>query len=255
MKSFGNFKDAINWSQHKLHDYGYEIQTEKWQGIEIDDKHAMWETLNTSFTCPIANDLEELKNQIKPNLPWADDHFLERVSRIPYNPPPSHEWWPFSQKSNNQFREHQEFSHTYPERIWPKQAGNTPPHKGLRYDYGDFDDVISLLEREPLTRQAYLPMFFPEDTGVLHGGRIPCSIGWHFIRRGNWLHVVYQLRSCDIMRHFRDDIYLACRKNLWVLDELKKRDPEKWNHILPGTLTMHVTSLHCFKNERRLLIK
>ena len=30
-------------------------------------------------------------------------------------------------------------------------------------------DVIDLLEREPFTRQAYLPIWFPEDTGAFHG--------------------------------------------------------------------------------------
>lgn len=254
MRTFGNFKDAILWSRQRLNDWGYEIKTEKWQGIEIDDRHTMIETLNVSFSCQMTEDLKVLQNQIKPNLPWADDHFKERVSRIPYNPPPSHEWWPFAEKSNNKFRSQDKFSHTYPERIWPKGEEDHLMF-GIRYRYGDFDDLIQLLNKEPYTRQAFLPIWFPEDTGAHFGGRVPCTIGYHFIRRGDFLHVVYYIRSCDIIRHFQDDIYLACRKVIWVIEELRKKDPDNWNEVKPGMYTMHVTSMHCFKSDKPVLLK
>ena len=122
--------------------------------------------------------------------------------------------------------------------------------EGIRYEYGDFGDVIDLLQREPFTRQAFLPMWFPEDTGSVHGERVPCTIGYHFMRRGNYLHIVYYIRSCDYLRHFRDDIYMACRKLHWVLDTLKERDPERWGEVTPGYYAMHITSLHCFNKEK-----
>ena len=82
-----------------------------------------------------------------------------------------------------------------------------------------------------------------------------CTIGYHFIRRGDFLHVVYYIRSCDIIRHFQDDIYLACRKVIWVLEELRKRDPDNWNEVKPGMYTMHITSMHCFKSDKPVLLK
>ena len=124
---------------------------------------------------------------------------------------------------------------------------------GIRYNYGDFGDVIDLLQREPYTRQAFLPMWFPEDTGSVHGERVPCTIGYHFMRRGDYLHIVYYIRSCDYLRHFRDDIYMACRKLMWVLDELKTRDPKRWSNVVPGYYAMHITSLHCFNKEKEVL--
>jgi thymidylate synthase len=114
-------------------------------------------------------------------------------------------------------------------------------------------DVINLMEKEPFTRQAFLPIWFPEDTGVVHKERVPCTIGYHFIRRFDWVHVVYYIRSCDYFRHFRDDIYLCARKLLWLIDNLKERDPKTWGDVKPGMLTMHICSLHAFKNEKVLL--
>ena len=67
-------------------------------------------------------------------------------------------------------------------------------------DYGDLDDVVTLLTNDPLTRQAFLPMWFPEDTGVVHGTRVPCSLGYHFMQRDGRLSITYYIRSCDIVR-------------------------------------------------------
>ena len=187
MKVFGRFDAAIKWTKEKMYDYCYEVHTEKWQGKKIkdDDKFAMIEILNHSFSCHMVEDIKELSAQINPSIPWADDHFEERISGSPLNPPPSHEWWPYAQKNNTEFGGTSQFSHTYPERIWPKYAGskflssdsNVTPHKGIRFNYGDFNDVINLLHKEPLTRQAFLPIWFPEDTGGANGERVPCFTG------------------------------------------------------------------------------
>ncbi len=253
MKTFQKPSQAIKWAKEKLIDHGYVVQTERWQGIPSPDD--MWETLNTSFSTFVPHTLEELRDEVRPNLPWADDHFEERIGGQPLNPPPSNEWWPFNQKKNVQFKTEEKFSHTYPERLWPKFASEEPNSTmlGIRYHYGDFGDVIDLLQREPFTRQAFLPLWFPEDTGSVHGERVPCTIGYHFMRRSDYLHIVYYIRSCDYLRHFRDDIYMACRKVFWVLEKLAERSPESWLGVKPGFFTMHITSLHCFNKEKEVL--
>ena len=256
MKTFYKPSEAIKWTKEKLIDHGYVVKTERWQGIESPDD--MWETMNHSFQFFIPESIQELVEEVKPNLPWADDHFSERVGGEPLNPPPSNEWWPFNQKKNEKFKKDAKFSHTYPERLWSRFAGDKfehidEPHKGIRYDYGDFGDVVNLLQREPFTRQAFLPMWFPEDTGVVHRERVPCTIGYQFMRRGDRFHIVYYIRSCDYIRHFRDDIYMACRKLMWILDILKTRDSETWGDVKPGYFAMHITSLHCFNKEKGIL--
>jgi hypothetical protein len=259
MKKFGRFNDVIRWTAQQMYDYSYEVHTEKWQGKEIkhDPKYTMIETLNLSFSCQMSPDIKEIGEQIKPNFAWADEHFEERVSGLPLNPPPSHVRWPYAQKNNEEFGGLEKFSHTYPERIWPKFASEIPNSKmsGIRYEYGDFNDVVELMSREPFTRQAFLPIWFPEDTGSVTGERVPCTIGYHFIRRGDWVHVVYYIRSCDFFRHFRDDIYLCAKKVFWLIEKLREKDPENWNNVKPGMLTMHITSLHAWAVEKSLLKK
>jgi thymidylate synthase len=128
---------------------------------------------------------------------------------------------------------------------------------GIRYDYGDLNDVVDLLARSPATRQAVLPVWFPEDTGAVHGERVPCSLFYHFIVRDQRLHVVYSIRSCDLFRHFRDDVYLTCRLGQWVLEQLRAKEASKyggmWAGVQMGTLTMHITSLHIFEAELKKL--
>lgn len=257
MKTFQKPSDAIKWSKERLIDFGQEVKIEKWQSIEAPD--STWELLNHSFQFFIPETIKELESEINPNLPWAYDHFTERVSGLPLNPPPSHNWWPFAQKNNEQFGGTAKFSHTYPERIWPKyenvdNKGNCLGEKrrGIRFEYGDLDDLCNLLKREPFTRQAYLPIWFPEDTGSVHGERVPCTLGYHFIRRNDRLHMTYYIRSCDYIRHFRDDIYMACRKLFWILSKLRL-EGEEWNNVRPGYFAMHITSLHCFNSEKGVL--
>jgi hypothetical protein len=275
MRIFGNFGQAIHKLQEQMKSFGQPVHTEKWQGMDISKMPEMstFEMLNVSFQVPMSEDesidrtLKNWRNDIRPNTPWADDHFLERIGRQPLNPGVQWANWPYS-KSADRFRDiNQQFTHTYMERIWPKFAGHTDgglidarftgtnetANRGYRYRYGDLDDVVALLSREPQTRQAFLPLWFPEDTGVVHGGRVPCTLGYHFIMRGNFLHVVYWLRSCDMVRHFRDDIYLALRLTQWVLNELRKQDPITWNPIKLGMYTMHMTSFHIFVNDYRTL--
>lgn len=254
MKEFAHFSDILRDIHTRFKQEAKDVKVGHWQGQDLDlDKlpaFTSYELFNYSFSYYVPDGIERLKLQIKPNLPWADEHFEERVSRIPYNPPPSHVRWPFWQASSESTKEVDgaQFSHSYPERFWPPKG-----LKGIRYVYGNLDDVVSLLIRQPFTRQAYFPIFFPEDTGAIHGGRIPCTLGYHFMRREDELHIFYTIRSCDLFRHFQDDVYMACRLLIWVLNELKTRDPEQWGKVGTGNLIMHIFSLHIFKGESKKL--
>lgn len=256
---YGSFEYAIEAARQALLREGKHVHVGHWQGVDVKNKPDMatYELLNHSFTCAVSPVVEELRKQIKPNLPWADDHFYERVGGEGLNPGEQYKNWPYYvNKANDVHRtEGGKFTHTYMERIWPNstEEHNRQTMMGIRYRYGDLDDLLNLLLREPLTRQAFLPIWFPEDTGAHHGGRVPCTLGYHFLLRDDELHMWYFMRSCDFIRHFRDDIYLACRLLLWVVDELANADSETWGIVRPGKLTMHISSLHVFAAEHHLL--
>lgn len=300
--TFPGFDYAIIHACNQLRDYGAEVDPGRWQGVPTEGKPDLMtlELQDLAFRVHLPRILYpepclELQEDIKPNLPWADNHFEERVSRVPSNPGEQYKNWPWWRGQDEQAMEtfhmgpgktepqvsqvyERKFTHTYQERFWPRYAGegDQGPYRtyegrdnwGIRYEYGDLDDVVQLLLRDPYTRQAYLPIFFPEDTGAVHGGRIPCTLGYYFLLRNGQLHMKYTIRSCDVVRHFRDDIYLACRLLLWVLDELKTKELYKehnerrfepaltygeWSTVEPGILTFHAYSFHVHKGDLHLL--
>lgn len=141
------------------------------------------------------------------------------------------------------------FNHNYMQRLWPKRLEGGSCFMGHGHSYGDLEDLVMLLAAEPHTRQAWIPLFFPEDTGFSDGGRKMCSLGYQVLVRDNRAHMFYPLRSCDFVRHWADDCYLAVRMLLWIIEKCRTVNPDAWNKILPGEYCMHMTSLHVFKQD------
>lgn len=269
MRMFSRFSSAIYQARQELRNNSHVVKPKTWQSIDVsrrpefESTEVMW----FGMRVPILPDipLEQWQRDIGPNLPWADNHFKERVSGYPLNP--GTEWanWPWG-KSADGFRQGDMFNHTYAERYWPKYATKYGPiatvedaqqalaklairdivsnQRGIRYDYGDLGDVVNQLIKDPLTRQAVLPVFFPEDTGAVHGDRVPCSLFYHFIIRDDRLDLYYYLRSCDFIRHFRDDIYLTLLLQMWVVEQLSPH-----MKLTTGSFIMQIGSLHIFKND------
>lgn len=296
-----SLKNAIDRTYDAVRDRASIVKPTRWQSMDVSKQAAATthEVLNHTLRAQIESEsLADLANDVCPNLPWADDHFLERVGGLPLNPGVEWARWPWGNSANS-FRsekvpvgpsnpsedvvieqgQHGEihtapgFSHTYAERMWPKLANmhtaefggsvisDDGPHRGIRYPYGDARDVVAHLLEHPDSRQAYLPIWFPEDTGKTEV-RVPCTLGYHFIQRHGYLHMTYYIRSCDLYRHFRDDVYLSVRLQLWMLDQLRKcgascektaDQHELWRSVKPGMFTMHIVSLHCFVNDYNLL--
>lgn len=238
-----------------------EVDVGEWHAMDVSGQpHLVTRELHAYFNTHIPRTIENAQIDFEPNLPWAENQFLERVGGIPYNPGETYKEWPWQ----SQMDRHVEpvFTHTYMERYWPKMAHREgvrdaqdqclTPRYGIRYDYGDLTDMVLLLARSPFTRQAVLPVWFPEDTGGVHGGRLPCSIAYHFMLREGHLNCTYFIRSCDFVRHFRDDVYMTARLTQWVLDEAVAHagaNRDVWMSAKPGTLTFHCPSLHIMNGD------
>lgn len=241
------------------------VDVGQWQSTDIkgDSSKVTWELREAVLAIRMPASMSDAQRDFRPNLPWAEDHFQERVGGKPLNPPPSQAWWPFAQAGNAEFKKDEQFSHTYPERFWPKHAGDWGASRGrldahgpdcerqgIRFNYGDLWDVIGRLIRSPLTRQAYLPIWFPEDTGAPDGERVPCTLGYHFLIRGDQLHMTYHIRSCDFMRHWRDDVYMAVRLGQYVREAVAL---SLATDLTMGELTMHIGSFHIFNGDRPMV--
>lgn len=248
------------------------VHTGEWQAMNTKGSkaHATWEVLDATLLLSIPMTRADLILTTDPDLPWAEEHFLERISGQPYNPAPSHERWPHRVRGNGDHISQGVFSHTYPERFWPKRAGTNwvftdvdeGAIPGIRFNYGDLSDLISLLVRNPYTRQAYLPIWFPEDlAAAAKGERVPCTLGYHFMVRGNELSCRYYMRSCDILRHYRNDVYMAGRLMQHICEEVNDHATKIADQhgipplrtIVPGQLRMNISSLHAFVGDKAKL--
>ena len=282
---FRTFSAAAHFYRMAFKTSAIEVRGVNWQGKDISDKPEMitYELPFQSFCIDLGGKviLSDLQRDLQPNLPWADQHFEERVCGYPINPGRTWETWPWNTSADS-FRKEAKFNHNYMERLWPRFAGLrgdptrtagefaegdfVSPHTGCpvgdEYDdlqanvgiyneLGDLNSLVRQLARDPLTRQAVIPLYFPEDTGA--PDRKPCTLLYQFMVRDGRLHVFYPLRSCDFIRHWRDDCYLAVLLLLWVLVECRKINPEFWDKIVPGEYHMHMTSFHIFKNDLRSL--
>lgn len=257
----------MNWQIREKELYAELIKAPKinrrtWQAMDVSQSplHVTRELINViiQHQLPAGQDrVQLLRDDFEPDLPWADEHFAERVSGQPLNPPPSHVRWPYhGSNTGRHLDDGVQFSHTYPERFWPKYAGHAGEpgplnvHRGIRSSYGDLNGVINQLVNNPLTRQAYLPVWFPEDTGetVL---RVPCTLGYHFMADDTGvLHGWYYLRSCDFTRHLHNDLYFATRLMLWVADQVALRSDNEIE-LNPQFLTVVISSLHLFEGDIR----
>ena len=236
-----DLEHGILRARETLYHYGQIVKTDNWQGAAAP--FDFLEVLNMNIEMPMTDDWSDLQIQTNPFLPWAFDHFNERVSGKPLNPPPSHKYW---LKDTDNYLEGEAFSHSYPERMWSKGL-----HTGIRFDIGDLSDAVKLLERDLYTRQCYIPIFFPEDLSAAKDNhRVPCTLGWHIIVRDNRVHCHYPMRSCDAIRHFHNDIYFCNALVLWIIEAIGKED-----ELLPGAMMFSSTSFHCFENDKYALGK
>jgi hypothetical protein len=234
------------------------INRGKWQSEEISVP--AYEINNALISYGMPQTVPSLRSHVPADFDWADEHFNERVGGEPLNPAPSFVRWPYhSSKEAERHVANGVFAHTYPERMWPKRANPNEVMQfpngrqaeincGIRYAYGDTQDVVTQLQKDPFTRQAYLPIWFPEDTGSTDGQRVPCTLGYHFIRNGRQLDCNYFIRSCDIYRHFTNDVYLAIRLTQWIHDQLLVGQNSEFCTYL-GSLNMFISNLHMFEAD------
>lgn len=240
-----NRKDMDQMIRSRFVSHGKVVNRSEWQAVMADGDDIPDQRLEFFEIQDLDIDLQVPLTEMEwavfcdPNLPWAEDHFQERISGIPHNPPPSASWWPHNQQDNAEFKDDGKFSHTYPERFWPYEL----MPRGVRYPTGTFYDLMRLLEERPMTRQAYLPIWFPEDLSASRAQeRVPCTLGYliQFNSSTTRYDLWYYMRSCDYLRYMWDDIYMAGRLLQLACGQIG---------AAPGTLHMKIANLHVFAAE------
>jgi hypothetical protein len=117
---------AVNHAINQLKDTGEVVDAGHWQGIPTEGKPDLvtQELINMQLEFPIPLSADEASFNIGPNLPWAENHFQERVGRKPTNPGEEYLNWPWWRGQDAEAMDdsgHElTFTHTYQERFWPK---------------------------------------------------------------------------------------------------------------------------------------
>lgn len=211
------------------------IKSNKWQAVELNTE--LLEVNNMFFEMDMCSSIDELILETKADLPWSEDHFIERISGSS-NPGEQYKKWPYYRKDldDSRFRKDGLFSHTYQERFWPKRK------KGNRFIMGDWNDIKERLKMDLTTRQAFFSIWHPEDHSN-NNVRLPCTIGYWFKIDNEQLNITYLIRSCDARRHFRNDIYMTQRLAMEMLSYIGIKN------LRMGKLSVWIGSFHCFVSD------
>ena len=249
---YKTIEEFVKGSANMVVNHGYDGSIGYWQGVDKFVNDPIKEMANLYQVCPMTNNQSQLVKETGADLPWAEDHFQERINPKNFgealNPGEAYKWWPHAKfkekdddfKNQKAGEKSEKFSHTYMERFWP------PEKKGIRFKMANWKKFVDTAKRSPNSRQLYFPIWYPEDTDASYRGeRVPCTLGYHFQVFHGYLHLSYFIRSCDLHKHFRNDVYFTIR----LAQELKSQVPE-YKNIPLGNLNMWIGNLHCFLNDQ-----
>lgn len=167
---------------------------------------------------------------------WCDAEFMERISKTPINPGEAYKLRP---EVWNEF---------LVPNICGAEIGDDEdiPDEIFDYTYSErmcyqLPVLIGYLKEDPDTRRAYLSIWSPGDIMLVNTPtRVPCSLGYLFQIRNGKLDMKYSMRSCDIMTHFANDIYLAAKLQRYVASQVG---------VEIGVLVHEVASLHAYQKD------
>ncbi len=221
MRFYVGFGEAVDEIKRELAEMGIRVQPQTMQDKIVADDSAYNTMELQNYMYMVSKPVKTL-GALKPNQPWADKEFSERITESYINPGEAYkeriEVW-------KDFLHDGEFAYTYNERMgWALPT------------------LIAELKKNPNSRQLYLGIWDPQVDIERLGGqsRVPCSLGYLFqLRRGN-LNMTYFMRSCDFITHYHNDAYLAVK----LLEYVAKQT----EHCV-GTFTHYMGSLHVYQKD------
>lgn len=230
MRIFNDFNEALSEIKRDLAEMGIDVHTKTMQNknIENDDNYSTKELQFYSYRIIDPLEGDKFPKNFVPNLKWATAEWQERVLGIECTPVNPGEAYKLRDDVWNEFLNKEgKFDYNYSERF----ALN-----------GQVLKVIEALKRDPMSRQAYISVWRPEDSSYLGTAisRVPCSLGYLFQYRQGKLNLEYNMRSCDFGTHFRNDVFEA----LMLLGYLSNL-----TGLPAGDFIHHIASFHVYKKD------
>jgi thymidylate synthase len=217
MRSFSDFKQANNEIKRDLAELGTYVHPQTMQDKDIsdDEDYGTRELLNYDYMV-----LQPRLEDLNPSQPWADAEFEERIEFVTEA---RAEAWNLRPEVWQEFHD-RGLSYTY----------------GERY-YAGLEEIVDELRTHPESRQLYLSVWdLIIDANRLGRQRVPCSLGYWFVKRDGELHMTYMQRSADFATHFENDQYLSRKLQEYVAGQVG---------IPAGRFTHWIGSLHIYQKD------
>lgn len=214
----------------------YQFTLVDWQGIE-DFKDAL---LKLGFSMKeaykaMAYAEEEVKTRMQFGWNWGElvGSYIENFSKLN----PGHAYKVRSEVWDKFLEENGRFSYTYPERFLAYFGTEE------RGTYNQLQHLTNTYAKDNGSRQLILSMYDPnqDNVRVHQKRRIPCTMYYQFLKRGEKLIMIHNMRSCDLYTHFPIDMAISWR----MIEETIKA----WGGDLKPQLVMQMGSLHAFKSD------
>lgn len=230
MRIYKDYSTAISEARRDVAEMGILCHSKTMQDKYVggDEDYATLELIGYSYMIQpiefhhIVNGVTKL-NEF--SIEYVLAEFGDRIAQQPQNPGNS---WVHRKHIWDEFRDvHGKFSYTYSERT-----------------YYQIPEIIDLIKQNRDTRQAVVPIYNSILDNMERGGRkrVPCSMHYQFIPRDSQLHLVYSMRSCDVITHFPVDVAVA----LTLLDHVaNKVDMNRGNFI------HQLGSLHMYRKDSK----
>lgn len=226
MRIYQNCIEMAKETERELWEMGIRYQSETVQDrYVLDDlNYQTMELMFYGYQLTQTPDLSELLKMFNISEEWASAEFAERVDMTLTNKNPGNAYKLRSALWDTYLHDGV-FAYTYAER-WQEQ---------LPY-------VIKELSTRRSTRQAVMTMYDRHQDLMNWGGRsrIPCSLTYHFMIRGDRLHLLYHQRSCDFRKFFAADVFFTVKLLHYVSEQVG---------VKPGVFTHILDSLHVFAED------
>jgi thymidylate synthase len=224
VRNYIDFAEAQNEIKRDLAELGVRVHPETMQDKDIadDPDFDTMELYNYIYvvTKPRVEDLEGVHEE------WVQQEWYDRLNGG-LNPGRA---WQLRKDVWEEFLEEHEkgtvgqFSYSY----------------SLRMGGKHIDLLLEELVKHPTSRQLYLPVWGAIDETRRGRRRVPCSLGYHIMNRGGYLHLTYMMRSCDFLTHYPNDVALATL----LLKYLSTQ-----SEIPVGTFTHFIGSFHVYQKD------
>jgi len=231
MRYFGNFAEAYAEIKRDLKEMGILTPSESMQNIDTQGQEGFDRLEVFGYDYRINGAMKFQDFEDLPHFDWAEAELRERISNQALNPGNAWRKWP---------------------EVWAKFL-LTPESKPALFHYAyaeriscanQLANVASELRKRPNSRRCIISIWSLNDSGRIEAlARIPCSMYYQFVLRDNELHMIYNMRSCDIALHFPYDVALACGLRDYVITLLHD---EK---IKPGWFQHNIGSLHAYRKD------